>query len=190
MSVAMSKPYYQTHEPPHCPTCDCGADPTTPGAQFLRSQGFGRSTMLDELIQRLREGCALRPSRWSGDTHADLGGSVDEPATDAVMAEAADALESLRNSAPLMLLADIRFACGDNGLRMQDELVEYIRELAADAERLDWLASEAPTLWGSRDRGGYELPCFDITSGRECCDPGDLRAAIDQARGKAGNASD
>ena len=24
----MNKPYYQTHEPPHCPTCDCGADPT------------------------------------------------------------------------------------------------------------------------------------------------------------------
>jgi len=56
--------------------------------------------------------------------------------------------------------------------------------LARDAERLDWLASEAQPLWGSRDRGGYELPYFDITSGRECCDPGDLRAAIDQARGK------
>ena len=24
----MSEPYYKTHEPPHCPTCDCGADPT------------------------------------------------------------------------------------------------------------------------------------------------------------------
>ena len=23
----MKDPYYKTHEPPHCPTCDCGADP-------------------------------------------------------------------------------------------------------------------------------------------------------------------
>ena len=30
---------------------------------------------------------------------------------------------------------NIRFACGDNGKRMQSELVEFIRGLAADAER-------------------------------------------------------
>ena len=24
----MKEPYYKTHEPPHCPTCDCGADPS------------------------------------------------------------------------------------------------------------------------------------------------------------------
>src|SRR5690606_16736096 len=68
-----------------------------------------------------------------------------------------------------------------------DTIAEAAAALARareDAERLDWLASEAQPLWGSRDRGGYELPYFAITSGRECCDPGDLRAAIDQARGK------
>ncbi len=33
------------------------------------------------------------------------------------------------------LLSRMRFACGDNGKRMQDELEEYLRELKRDAER-------------------------------------------------------
>lgn len=37
------------------------------------------------------------------------------------------------------LVADIRFACGDNGKRMQPELVEFIRGLAQDAGRYRWL---------------------------------------------------
>lgn len=49
---------------------------------------------LTDLIERLRNGCVNHPRRWSGDTHDDLGGSVDETATDAVMREAADALEA------------------------------------------------------------------------------------------------
>lgn len=48
---------------------------------------------MQTLIEKLRAGCVLRPRRWSGDTHADLGGSIDEAATDTIMAEAADALE-------------------------------------------------------------------------------------------------
>ena len=51
-----------------------------------------------------------------------------------------------------------------------------------DEARLDWLASGSLKLWGIRDRGGYELPYINIQSGRECCDPADLRAAIDEAR--------
>ncbi|WP_293705505.1 hypothetical protein [Stenotrophomonas sp. UBA7606] len=43
----------------------------------------------------LRHGCVQRPKRWSGDTHDDLGGSVDEAATDALMAAAADAIDRL-----------------------------------------------------------------------------------------------
>lgn len=72
------------------------------------------------------------------------------------------------------------------------DLAALIREAAAaleaareDSERLDWLASESDTLWVIRDRGGYELPYFAINSGRERCDPGDLRQAIDQAAGAA-----
>ena len=37
----------------------------------------------------------------------------------------------------LGLLADIREACGDNGKRMQPELVEYIRELKGKADADD-----------------------------------------------------
>ena len=83
----------------------------------------------------------------------------------------ADLIEALR----------LRARGGDKLLEEAAAALEAARE---DAERLDWLAREASTLCGSRDRGGYELPYFDITSGRECCDPGDLRAAIDHARGK------
>lgn len=55
--------------------------------------------MHEDLIDKLRNGSVLRPKRWSGDTHDDLGGSVDEAATDAIMAEAAAALEAMRKNA-------------------------------------------------------------------------------------------
>lgn len=45
--------------------------------------------------------------------------------------------------AALALLSRMRFACGDNGTRMQDELEEYLRELRRDAERYRWLRDEA-----------------------------------------------
>ena len=50
-----------------------------------------------------------------------------------------DALDAAQEHACVKLVADIRFACGDNGRRMQPELVEFIRELAVDAERYAWL---------------------------------------------------
>lgn len=55
--------------------------------------------MSDDLIERLRYGCVYRPRRWSGDTHTDLGGTINEDATDAVMAEAADEIERLEEAA-------------------------------------------------------------------------------------------
>ena len=39
----------------------------------------------------------------------------------------------------IKLLAEIRFACGDNGKRMQDELVQYIAELYRQAEIVEHL---------------------------------------------------
>ena len=65
----MKELYYKTHEPPHCPTCDCGMPRDV----------------------------------------------------------AAAALE---------LLSRMRFACGDNGKRMQDELEDYLRGLKRDADEL------------------------------------------------------
>ena len=53
----------------------------------------------------------------------------------------------------LALVADVRFACGDYGQRMQPELLEYLRELAADAARYRWLAAHARSTsehWGGR----------------------------------------
>lgn len=37
--------------------------------------------------------------------------------------------------AALALLSRMRFACGDNGKRMQDELEEYLRGLKRDADK-------------------------------------------------------
>ncbi len=95
------------------------------------------------------------------------------------MTEAAAALEAARKDACVSLVADIRFACGDNGKRMQPELVEYVRELAKDAWRLDWMASEARMISGWRDQGRWEMPAIQIDSTRDHCTPADLRAAID-----------
>lgn len=41
-----------------------------------------------------------------------------------------------QNAVMISLVADIRFALGDDGKRMQGELVEYCKELRRDAERL------------------------------------------------------
>ena len=49
---------------------------------------------VEALAKRLEGGAIERPKRWSGDTHDDLGGSVDCDATDAMMAEAATALRA------------------------------------------------------------------------------------------------
>lgn len=65
------------------------------------------------------------------------------------------------------LLSRMRFACGDNGKRMQDELEEYLRGLKRDAERYRWLrdnagaweVSRAPGEWTKCDTGEKYRPC-------------------------------
>jgi hypothetical protein len=54
--------------------------------------------------ETLRDGCVLHPRRWSGDTHTDLGGSVDEDATDEVMRIAADYIDFLEETVSTCLL--------------------------------------------------------------------------------------
>ena len=46
----------------------------------------------------------------------------------------------------IKLLADIRQACGDDGKRMQDELVQYIAELYRQAERVKHLQDRVSEL--------------------------------------------
>ena len=49
---------------------------------------------VEALAKRLDHGTVDHAKRWSGDTHDDLGGSVDCDATDALMGEAAAALRA------------------------------------------------------------------------------------------------
>src|SRR5690606_9922427 len=81
-----------------------------------------RRRRMSDLIER------LRTELVSANKHGD-------PDLADLLHEAAAALEAAREDACVALVADIRFACGDNGKRMQPELVEFIRELAVDAER-------------------------------------------------------
>ena len=53
--------------------------------------------MSDDLKQRLRYGIIEHRKRWSGDTHADLGGSVDYDATTDMLHEAADRIAELED---------------------------------------------------------------------------------------------
>lgn len=52
---------------------------------------------MTDLIEKLKDGCIYHAKRWSGDTHDDLGGSIDEAATDALMREAAEEITRLRH---------------------------------------------------------------------------------------------
>ena len=74
----------------------------------------------------------------------------------------------------LRLLADIRWALGDKGVRMQPELVEYARQLLKDAERYRWLRDDPPlTLSARRFPGETEAGCY--------LDGHTLDAAVDAA---------
>lgn len=76
-------------------------------------------------------------ARMAAGIIAEIGGQSVLAAT---VAEVADALEAARGDACVSLVVDIRWACGDKGKRMHPQLVEFIRELTADAERYRWLA--------------------------------------------------
>ncbi len=88
-------------------------------------------------------------------------------------------------TAALALLSRMRFACGDNGLRMQDELEEYLRGLAEDSARLDWLLANCATM-DTNGFGDWRV-AYEYTSpvsyGPYADGP---RAAIDAAMGAVG----
>lgn len=54
---------------------------------------------MTDVVEKLHEGIVEHPRRWSGDTHADKGGSADYEATRALMNEAAYEIECLRDIA-------------------------------------------------------------------------------------------
>lgn len=90
--------------------------------------------------------------------------------------------------AALDLLSRMRFACGDNGKRMQDELEAYLRELREDADRLDWLDANGFTAYRAIDPiEGLSNHCVVV---HETMKPrrgnvaGTIREAIDAARNR------
>lgn len=129
---------------------------------------------MDELIERLRYEAAI----------SDRPGQMDR--LNALADEfAAASRAAAREDVWVALVADIRFACGDNGKRSQPELAEYIRGLARDAERYRWLRK------GNNDdiavvRGlgamDYGMSAVVYTYSEEI-DGDDLDAAIDAAKG-------
>lgn len=75
----------------------------------------------------------------------------------------------------ILVLQQIREAIGDpHGKLMQDEVVEVIKKLAADAERYRWLKNK-PWGWSIE----HHHDGWATTYGRN-----ELDAAIDKARGK------
>lgn len=84
---------------------------------------------LDDLLRRMRVlAVDHEPDGWPAVQMRDITALCDE-------------VERLHDErvAALALVADVRFACGDYGQRMQPELLEYLRGLAADAARYRWL---------------------------------------------------
>lgn len=68
-----------------------------------------------------------------------LRGRAEKHGGDALLVEAADEIESLRadrDRSQITTLVDIRYAVGDDGKRMQAELVEYIKGIVAERDRL------------------------------------------------------
>ena len=83
----------------------------------------------------------------------------------------------------LRVLADIRWACGDRGKRMQPELVEHIRDQAKNAERYCWLRNRAITF--ERDEGRIGTPYCVYGLGMGDAEPtygSELDAMVDDAK--------
>jgi len=59
-----------------------------------------------------------------------------------LMADFAIQHANRENARLIQLLTDIRFALGDDGKRMQDELVEYCKEVKAERDRLRGFVNE------------------------------------------------
>ena len=86
-------------------------------------------------------------------------------------------VERLRadHAAALGLVADVRFALGDNGKRMQPELIEWCRWLRKDSGRYAWLRDVGDATWrpfGLRE--GYSAAKADAAIDAAMADKGAL----------------
>ena len=105
--------------------------------------------MSADLVARLRHGCVMHPRRWSGDTHDDLGGSIREAETDALMAEAAELVYDLRAQleAAEQVIAEAAATCGQALARAEAAEGECARLLTALGTVADWDLPETGETW-------------------------------------------
>lgn len=79
-SDAPKRAYYETHEPPHCPTCDCGAEKASPQAPAI-DEGKLWSFLRDVMAY----GCAIETdTRTLGRRYEEHSARLDAAARDAV----------------------------------------------------------------------------------------------------------
>jgi hypothetical protein len=93
-----------------------------------------------EEVKALRESALIYRSTRNWQQWEAVGGRMD-PALWELFRRKAKPTEPGLLSRTLKLVTDIRHACGDNGKRMQDELVTFIGEQRKDADMLDFFAS-------------------------------------------------
>lgn len=83
--------------------------------------------MSDDLVKRLRYGIVEHRKRWSGDTHADLGGSVDYDATTDMLSDAADRIEELE--VKLKTAEEIGCAFEEDAGQLREKLAKAVEAL-------------------------------------------------------------
>lgn len=113
---------------------------------------------MSDITNRLRElAHAVADQRWS-EFSMRVPADHDRDA-DLVLVRAADEITQLRAKlddarsdmvAALSLVADVRAAIGDDGKRMQSELIEYCKAMKRDAERYRWLRRVATSGFASK----------------------------------------
>ena len=89
-------------------------------------------------------------------------------------------VERLRadHAAALGLVADVRFALGDNGKRMQSELIEWATGLCKDAGRYQWLRAQ---FWHKSKLFVVHGDKSSVMLGTRCPSKSSLDVAIDAA---------
>jgi len=94
-------------------------------------------------------------------------------------------VERLRadHAAALGLVADVRFALGDNGKRMQSELIEWATGLCKDAGRYQWLRAQ---FWHKSKLFVVEGDKSNVMLGTRCPSKSSLDDAIDAAMADKG----
>jgi hypothetical protein len=78
----------------------------------------------------------------------------------------------------LRLVCDVRFALGDDGKRMQEELIEFCAEMRKDAERYRWLRAQH---WSTSPLCVVADPKDAVKLGRTCPSGEYLDFVVDDA---------